>query len=175
MKEISISAGNGQIVYAIVDDEDFQWLNDLTGWAIQTRGQIQLQKSNQKKYYPPLKARPKNFTVLMSRLIMLPWKEEVVLHRNGNYLDCRRENLEVIDISEARRRTSHKSFKVKNNKNYTKQFKLYQISVQRNGHRVRANAKTEEEAQRKVKEIKEQISGWEPMIMEVKEYRALDN
>lgn len=175
MKLIPVHAGKNKFVHAIVDDEDFEWLSPLTGWHLTSHGQIQLTKSRKTPKPRPNKKFSKYYTALMSRLITLPWAEELVLHRNGNSLDCRRENLEVVDFSEARRRTVGRSSKVRNAKNYSLQKKTYQIHIQRNGHKVYTTAKTEEDAQRKVKEILEQISTWEPHIGEAEIYYTLDD
>jgi hypothetical protein len=88
MKIIKLSGkiGNGKEVW--VDDEDFDKFNEFkwhqnNGYAVSGRG-----------------VRPNRYKVLLHRLIMDAPNDLMVDHKNGNKLDCRKENLRLCTNSQ---------------------------------------------------------------------------
>lgn len=88
-KEISLTKG----FVAIVDDEDFEWLNNYT-WAYCTNGYTTTTVYRKKKVY-------------MHRMIMGDGNE--IDHVNGNRLDNRRSNLRFCTHAENCRNSSIRS------------------------------------------------------------------
>lgn len=81
MKKIKLTQGK----YALVDDEDFEWLNQFK-WGYQS-GDYAKRKLNEKVIY-------------MHRFILNAPKELEVDHINGNKLDNRRNNLRLCSHAE---------------------------------------------------------------------------
>lgn len=93
-KEIPLNRGK----YALVDDADFDWLNQWR-WNIHSNG---CAKRNISK---TVNGKRKFKTIRMHRLIMNPPEGFEVDHINGDPLDNRRENLRVCKHSENCRNT----------------------------------------------------------------------
>jgi len=83
-KEIELRGRNGKGKFIIVDDADYEWLNQY-GWYL-IRGSVQ---SNPRWLVAPDGSR------LISRIIMNAPKGVIVDHKNRNKLDNRRENLRL--------------------------------------------------------------------------------
>lgn len=77
MKEIDL--GNGQV--AIVDDEDFEFLDQWNWWF--HRGTV---------VRSPKKPEP-NRLIRMHYVVLKVEKQTKIIHKNRNQLDCRKENL----------------------------------------------------------------------------------
>lgn len=99
-KEIALSGRHGCGLCVIVDDEDFDMLNQYT-WHLASNG-----------YATTFVGGRKNIKcVLMHRLLMNPSGDFEVDHRNGNKLDNRRDNLRLARRGEnARNLRRHKKF-----------------------------------------------------------------
>lgn len=92
VKKIELSSKKYVGYYALVDDEDYEWLNQW-GWNIKKNPVLNrdvlysyrtFQKNKMKK------------NVYMHRLIMSPPKNMVIDHINGNTLDNRKSNLRIV-------------------------------------------------------------------------------
>lgn len=88
MKEIQLTRG----MVALVDDEDFEWLNQWKWYAAH---------ANRSKFYAARDTRrgkrERGGIVYMHRQIMDAGSGLEVDHKNGNSLDCRRGNLRLCD------------------------------------------------------------------------------
>ncbi len=84
MKHIPLTQGK----FALVDDSDFEWLNQ---WSWCTR------KKKENCFYAGRNdwLNKRNHILLMERQIMKPAKGMEVDHKNGNSLDNRRHNLRI--------------------------------------------------------------------------------
>lgn len=90
VKKIPLTRGK----FALVDDQDFEWLNQWKWYAKESMGgrfyaarKVQIARINGKQ---------KMKTLGMHRFLMNPPEEKVVDHINGNTLDNRKENLRVV-------------------------------------------------------------------------------
>ena len=90
MKRIKLTQGK----FAMVDDADFEWLNQ---WKWHTA------KGCNTYYARRAGPRPKQKPVFMHREIISPSKHLETDHRNGNGLDNRRENIRACTLTENRR------------------------------------------------------------------------
>lgn len=88
MKEIELTRG----CVALVDDEDFEWLNEWA-WAITYNSYAKRDCS----------INGRRFTVLMHRQILKAPNGIEVDHINGNRLDNRKSNLRLATFSENQR------------------------------------------------------------------------
>jgi len=88
MKHIILSQGK----YALVDDEDFEFLNQWK-WCAHKDGKI---------FYVirGIRVGKKTKTILMHRVIMNPFPNQEVDHINGNGLDNQRLNLRICNHAE---------------------------------------------------------------------------
>ncbi len=104
MKQIALS----QNLFALVDDEDFEWLNKFkwSAWR------------NKKTFYAARKVRIKGqqINVLMHRLILNAPANMQGDHINGNGLDNRRENLRLVT---PRKNTINRSVRITNKTGYS--------------------------------------------------------
>lgn len=91
MKKISLT----QEKYAIVDDDDFEYLTNIGSWHYDRYAK---------------RVTKKDGVVYMHRLITNAPEGMTVDHINGNKLDNRKSNLRIIDYST----NSHNTHKVKN-------------------------------------------------------------
>jgi hypothetical protein len=82
MKKIDISTPKYPNKFTIVDDEDFEKLNQWKWWYMNKRGKEYAISSQKTKYY-------------MHRIITKAKKGEYVDHINGNGLDNRKKNLRI--------------------------------------------------------------------------------
>lgn len=97
---IPLSGHYGQGHSAIVDDNDYDMLNNYT-WHLGNNGYIKTFVGGRKNVK----------CLLMHRLIMDPPADHEVDHINGNKLDNRRENLRIVTRSQnARNLRRHKQF-----------------------------------------------------------------
>lgn len=90
MQEIPLTKG----MIAIVDDADFHWTNQHKWYA---------QSSNGKWYAARRLSRREDRNrklVLLHRVLLNAAPDKDVDHRNGNTLDCRRENLRLCSESQ---------------------------------------------------------------------------
>lgn len=71
----------------MVDDEDYEWLNDLHGWVTNQEGHIQLALRN-------------NERLNMARMIMFAPEDKVVFHKDRNKLNNQKSNLVVCTTAE---------------------------------------------------------------------------
>ncbi len=86
MKQIPLTQGK----FAIVDDEDFEFLNRLD-WYYESAGQRNITEVAQRNFG--------RHTVPMHFLLIHQKKEGLIRHINGKGLDNRKENLEIISSS----------------------------------------------------------------------------
>lgn len=99
-KLIPLSGHHGQGHSAIVDDSDYDPLNNYT-WHLGNNGYIKTFIGGRKNLQ----------CLLMHRLIMNPPDDHEVDHINGDKLDNRRENLRIVTRSQnARNLRRHKRF-----------------------------------------------------------------
>lgn len=90
MKYIDIyPAGNR----AIVDDEDYEWINDLKTWSLTPKGYALL------SVYDKERKNTKQL-ITMHRLIMFAKKGDEIDHINGDKLDNRKGNLRFVTRSQ---------------------------------------------------------------------------
>ena len=93
MKEIPLTRG----LVAIVDDEDFEWLNQ---WKWCARRRLDERTQYAGRQTPDPTRRAKQRMVFMHRLIVECPDGMVVDHINGNGLDNRRSNLRICTHAE---------------------------------------------------------------------------
>lgn len=99
-KEIQLFGKFGEGLYALVDDEDYDRVNQHR-WHVGNNGYIKTFVGGRKNAK----------CILMHRLIMNPSEDLEVDHRDGNKLDNRRSNLRVAERSQnARNLRRHKKF-----------------------------------------------------------------
>lgn len=99
-REIPLSGQHGKGLCAIVDDEDFDRVNQHR-WHVGNNGYIKTFVGGRKNVK----------CILMHRLIMNPPDDFEVDHRDGNKLDNRRSNLRIAERSQnARNLRRHKKF-----------------------------------------------------------------
>ncbi len=141
MKKIYLSGQLGQGKFAIVDNEDFEWLNQWKwnfdrGYAYRTQ-RIGLRKFNKKK------------NIQMHRLILKNPKGLISDHINGNRLDNRRKNLRVVNAQQSAFNTglsSRNKFGYKG-VSFQKEKEKYRAYIKINGHQKHLGYfKTKEEA-----------------------------
>jgi hypothetical protein len=84
MKQIALSGGKA---YALVDDEDYEWLSPLYTWTITNMGYAQLHKTG--KFG--------QLGLLMHRLIMFAESNQQIDHIDGNPLNNQKANLRFCD------------------------------------------------------------------------------
>jgi cytochrome b subunit of formate dehydrogenase len=139
MKTIKLQKFTGKEI--IVDDEDFEWLNDLRGWFVNSKGHIQLRK---------YKKGGGKLYLSLGRLIMLPPLGMVVDHIDGNPLNNQRKNLRICtqqqNIWNKKVSNVHRS----SNKRYW---------VVRIGQIYIGNFKDKQEAERVAKEKRKEMYG----------------
>jgi hypothetical protein len=85
MKRIKL--GGKLLKYALVDDEDFEYLNQFR-WTLSPQG------------YAVRREYPSGKIVFMHRLIMNCPKNKNIDHKNGNKLDNRKDNLRFCNQSQ---------------------------------------------------------------------------
>ncbi len=91
MKKITLTQGK----FALVDDSDFEWLNQWKWYCQKDKNRFYVRRSVGKK------------CILMHRLIMGSPKE--VDHRNGNGLDNQRKNLRAcLNVENHFNKSKHK-------------------------------------------------------------------
>lgn len=99
-KEIQLFGKFAEGLYALVDDEDYDRVNQHR-WHVGNNGYIKTFVGGRKNAK----------CILMHRLIMNPSEDLEVDHRDGNKLDNRRSNLRVAERSQnARNLRRHKKF-----------------------------------------------------------------
>lgn len=99
MKRIPLTRGK----FAIVDDEDFEWLSKKSWYAF-FNGWIFYAATNKS-----IKIDKTRKTFLMHRIILNPLAEMQIDHKNGNGLDNRRNNLRICIQEENNRNKIGKS------------------------------------------------------------------
>ena len=112
MKKISLNGERGKGLFAIVDDEDYNYLHQFS-WSLSPKGYAQA--------YIPTKLQSKyNHTSMqMQRMLMLDSITEegqMVDHINRNKLDNRRKNLRLCNMSESNRNRGPINFKHRKDK-----------------------------------------------------------
>lgn len=105
-KKIKLSKGK----FAIVDDADFEWLNQ---WKWSYTGHMRGEQFGYavRRVYPNGRYE-KGVTILMHRLIMCPSNEQQVDHIDNDRLNCRRLNMRLC----SRRENLCNKIRAKNNK-----------------------------------------------------------
>lgn len=93
-KEIELTQGK----YALVDDEDYDWLNKHSWHAhITYKNGEKITFYAARGYQKPIRyQKPIKKTEYMHRLILGPSKGKEVDHINGNSLDNRKSNLRIV-------------------------------------------------------------------------------
>lgn len=105
MREITLSKGK----VAIVDDEDFERVSQFNWYASQESRNglkcyaVRRALKGEPDYRPGRKTKIRLHRWILG-LPALPTDGMVVDHKNGNSLDCRRENLEIVTQQENMRR-----------------------------------------------------------------------
>lgn len=84
MKEIQLTQGK----VALVDDEDFDWVNQFNWCAQGTKG-----KRNRQRFYAA--RRKGSHLILLHRWLLNAEETQEVDHKNHNSLDCQKHNLRV--------------------------------------------------------------------------------
>lgn len=98
MKKISLSRGK----HALVDDEDFEWLNQYR-WYINENADRTKQYAMRSKLIDESDDYVGN-KIYMHRFILGITKKRVVIkHKNGNTLDNRRSNLNLVDLDKQKK------------------------------------------------------------------------
>lgn len=91
-----LSLGNGRI--ALIDEEDLPRVKEHGSWhAEQMRGQIY---ATHEHWLGKGRHQPQKERVLLHRFVMNAQPGQLVMHRNGNGLDCRKNNLRFGNHSE---------------------------------------------------------------------------
>lgn len=93
MKKIKLTQG----MFALVDDMDFEYLNQWKWHYNKGRGQGRAQRSTSRKSIEG------KTSIFMHRIIMNVPKDMQIDHKNGNGLDNRKENLRVCTNMENNR------------------------------------------------------------------------
>ena len=86
MKKIPLTQGK----YAIVDDEDYEWLSQWKWFCVKVGGGIYYAARNDKK----------TGIILMHRQILKAKKGETIDHKNRNSLDNRKKNIRFCNHSQ---------------------------------------------------------------------------
>jgi len=104
MKYIKLTQGK----YAIVDDEDFEYLNQFKWYASKNRNTFYAKRNI---YLGGGSQNPKSTYEVMHRVILnISSKQKQVDHRNHNGLDNRRQNIRICTASEnGQNRKSYKN------------------------------------------------------------------
>lgn len=89
MKEIPLSQG----LVALVDDEDYEELSQYKWHAVKHRNTYYAVRNH--PVYPSYRV-----NVKMHRQIMRAQENEIIDHKNGNGLDCQRNNLRIASSSQ---------------------------------------------------------------------------
>jgi hypothetical protein len=116
MKQIPLTQGK----FAIVDDEDFDWLNKWK-WCVNNENVVH-RKSNYK-------------IITMHKLIMNPPKGMQVDHKSGNRLDNRRSNLRICTGSQNCMNRNYKS-NSSGYKGVRKWYRRWQSRIEINGKKI---------------------------------------
>lgn len=82
MREIELTQGK----VALVDDEDFEWLNQWKWCAV---------KSKRSFYVIRTSYKPRKHTIRMHRLIMNAPNGAIIDHKDNNGLNCQKSNLRI--------------------------------------------------------------------------------
>lgn len=84
--------------YALVDDEDYKWLNKRKWQVFKPRHTVnhELYYVRRTWYFGRIDGKRREQNVLMHRLIMGAKEGEIVDHINNNSLDNRKENLRIV-------------------------------------------------------------------------------
>jgi hypothetical protein len=88
MKYIPLTQGQN----AIVDDEDFEYLNQWKWFIFNSRGILYVMR---REYHKRINGKQKYQNIFMHRLLMNPPKNMVIDHLNRNSLDNRKVNLRI--------------------------------------------------------------------------------
>lgn len=104
-------------IWAIVDEEDYQWAQQwLWSYAMSPRGKIYIKRNTgnalvtkNRKIIGRIRGKQKSIYLhreIIKRAEMIPPSEDHKIgeHKDGNSLNCRRNNLEWITIGENNRR-----------------------------------------------------------------------
>lgn len=136
MKKIALSGVRGKGKYAIVDDEDYDFLSQFS-WSLSRKGYAQT--------YIPVRLQSKFPCSGVQMQRMLLWnslsKGQIVDHINRNKLDNRRENLRICDVSESNMnrgkiRFSHKQEKVSSYKGVWWDRNKWRCAITFNNHKI---------------------------------------
>lgn len=120
MKKIKLTQGK----FALVDDEDFEWLNQWK-WTYDGNNGYAKRNIKDKKLY-------------MHRLILNTPKGKVSDHKNGNKLDNRKINLRICTYSQ---NGMNKMIQSNNSSGYRgvkwhKQVRLWEARIKKNGEQI---------------------------------------
>lgn len=90
MKKIKLTQGK----FALVDDEDFEYLNQFKWFAIKDKNVWYAKKGIYISEDQSMRS------IQMGRFLLNPNKKEIIDHINGNGLDNRRKNLRIVNKSQ---------------------------------------------------------------------------
>lgn len=128
MKKIDISSKRHPNTFAIIDDEDFEYLNQWKWYYHQGYAHRTLHLNSKKAK-----------TISMHRTIMKEPKDKLVDHINMNGLDNRKSNLRICNKKENSRNSgiqkNNKSGYVGVSKNSSSK-KLWQVRIGYNGNKI---------------------------------------
>ena len=120
MKEIKLTQGK----VALVDDEDFDWLNQWKWYAQKSRYTYYAARYNKKKY------------ILMHRLIMNTPSNMEVDHQDHNGLNCQKSNMRICTHSQNLKNHSKKNQSKYSGVYYNTLRLCYQSSIYVNGKQI---------------------------------------
>jgi len=145
MKKIALTQGK----FAIVDDDDYEWLNQWK-WCAAKDGDT---------YYAVRHSPKSGKLIRMHREVMQALPGMQIHHKNHNGLDNRKSNLELCDTAQNQwnqRRISEKQVGV----SWHKQIKRWVARIRHRGRRINVGTfQTKEEATKAYKKAEKKLRG----------------
>ncbi len=130
MKLIDISTPKYPNTFAMVDDEDFDFLNQWKWHPHKSNTQVYARRLHRKS-----DARP-SIGIVMHRQIMGFHGDKVIDHINRNSLDNRRENLRFCTIRQNAQNSKNKNTKLFRGLTWSKKMKRFVARIRVNGKHI---------------------------------------